>query len=213
MTEGTTTTQGLSRRTLARGAAWTVPAIGLAAAAPALAASPDICTQDCINVQFGVGLWDTRARVLGGTEVHVYMPLGITFTCSSFWGSVFGGWALASTRMTITTTDSGTIVRDKLLVIPGIQLGWAAQTVDEYVAFPDYVWDDPSDNGPWGLDNIGQTAAHHITNICIDLTFFFFSLIDGVEATQCNKQVCLPTTAGLLGWNSGTFSGATITNA
>lgn len=41
------TTSPVSRRTLAKGAAWTIPAISIAAAAPSLAASSSVEPQDC----------------------------------------------------------------------------------------------------------------------------------------------------------------------
>ncbi len=43
----TTENQGLSRRTLAKGAAWAVPVVGIAAAVPAMAASKEVNTCGC----------------------------------------------------------------------------------------------------------------------------------------------------------------------
>lgn len=49
MTQDITTT-GPSRRQIAKGAAWAVPAVSVAAAAPALAASPSSCEPGTLNV-------------------------------------------------------------------------------------------------------------------------------------------------------------------
>jgi hypothetical protein len=45
------TTSGPSRRSIAKGAAWAVPAVSVAAAAPALAASPNYCTTNSLTVE------------------------------------------------------------------------------------------------------------------------------------------------------------------
>lgn len=44
------TTSGPSRRSIAKGAAWAVPAVSVAAAAPALAASPAVCPAGTLTV-------------------------------------------------------------------------------------------------------------------------------------------------------------------
>lgn len=80
------TTAGPSRRSIAKGAAWAVPAVSVAAAAPALAASPNYC--ETVDV--------TVARVcppiIGADTRSVYftvtnngdcvIPSGLAFTLS-----------------------------------------------------------------------------------------------------------------------------------
>ena len=48
MTEDTTKL-GVSRRTLAKGAAWSVPAVAVAGAAPAYAVSPTTTLPQCVT--------------------------------------------------------------------------------------------------------------------------------------------------------------------
>lgn len=55
------TTSGPSRRSIAKGAAWAVPAVSVAAAAPALAASPTLCAPGESTLTVSV----VNCRVLG----------------------------------------------------------------------------------------------------------------------------------------------------
>ena len=67
--------QNLSRRSVARGAAWTIPTIAAAAAAPALAASqcgaPSVSVVGGLNYNYGVlNALPRVGRQLGGATRH-----------------------------------------------------------------------------------------------------------------------------------------------
>lgn len=105
----------LSRRVLARGAAWTVPAVALAAAAPGLAASPPPpglqgwveISKDCNSFSSDVleidgrgdystrGLWvfyTTTATVLTDARITFYYPASLgTLTWATATGN--SGWS------------------------------------------------------------------------------------------------------------------------
>lgn len=70
------TTTGPSRRSIAKGAAWAVPAVSVAAAAPSLAASPDHCDTPTVAVQ---GVCPPR---IGADTRSVYFTVTNTGDCT-----------------------------------------------------------------------------------------------------------------------------------
>lgn len=118
---------GFSRRSLAKGAAWTVPAVALAGAAPAMAASQDtyaggVCqifygggTVSQQNTQVFLGITSTAATIPKGTVVtwtvtldgstgyvkpsYMQVP-NVNYTTS-------GGWTLSTSPATGTNIASG----------------------------------------------------------------------------------------------------------
>lgn len=194
----------VSRRTLAKGLAWTVPTIGVgiaATAAPAYAASPFSCPPaTCYTVP------DTLLGAGGvlvaplGTATSVAMVGGpITFNCVSQYGFL-GGWTLWASSFTtsftdhadITSTISVTATTPSALAVP------VTIPANVYV-INGWPWDSPSD----GVFNVGQTAAHHITKICINYTAIFYGLgLPPVALGTCRFQVCYSTSRVLASWST-----------
>jgi hypothetical protein len=71
--DNTVTASGIKRRTVAKGMAWTVPVVSVAAAAPAYAASPE-CT-----ITFGGDSCKCPGQSQGGNEFGYYLQF--CYTC------------------------------------------------------------------------------------------------------------------------------------
>lgn len=100
-------TQHISRRAVARGAAWSIPAVTVAGAAPALAVSAG-CTSGPVTVNLGAG---TRTILTTGSSG---MPSKIQ-------------WAYTDTKTGVTVTITTTAIGSTIL---GRRTGYA---VDSYV--------------------------------------------------------------------------------
>lgn len=126
------TTAGPSRRSIAKGAAWAVPAISVAAAAPSLAASPVVdCTQPanwqsnisltpgCLVSVAGVNVaagWTVRNTGVGANACPI--PAGAVFTervwvpSSSVASDFTRGLVLSTFKLTLTVTGLPTALFD-----------------------------------------------------------------------------------------------------
>lgn len=106
--------EAITRRTLARGTAWAVPAVTLAAAAPRAAASPlPLGIQGSSNVSYGDYYRTTQPLVtdLGGASFTT-SPSGATatFTNVSIW--YYLPWSSATFRRYSGDTRWSTLTRD-----------------------------------------------------------------------------------------------------
>lgn len=74
---------GTSRRTLLRAAgaaAWTVPVVTLATAAPALAASAKVLTVTSFAASYSLPFWTVTAGVSNDSDTHATVNLQVTLT-------------------------------------------------------------------------------------------------------------------------------------
>lgn len=195
----------VSRRTLAKGLAWTVPAVGVgiaATAAPAYAASPFTCpTATCYSVPDTlIGAGGVLVTAVGTTATSVAMVGGpVTFNCVSQYGFL-GGWTLWADSFTTSFTDHADITSTiGLTATTPSPLAVPVTIPATTYLITGWPWDSPSD----GIFNVGQTAAHHITKICINYTAIFYGLgLPPVALGSCRFQVCYSTSRVLLSWST-----------
>lgn len=187
----------VSRRSVAKGLAWSVPAVSavsvLGSAAPAVAASTFQCPPEtCYSVPVTLGAAQT-AGITGINATNVTMVGGVvTFTCISQYGWL-GGWTLWADSYTFSFTDRADITTSAgLTATTPSPLALPITVPGSTVIIPDYAWDPTND----GFLNIGQTNAHHITKICINYTAIFYGIgIPPVALGTCRFQVCYKTSA------------------
>ena len=102
------TTSGPSRRSIAKGAAWAVPAVSVAAAAPSLAASacdPVTVTPNCPGLLSGDSLTFTISNPDAGCVIPAGTPVEVTVS------NLVGLTAdlLVDINVGVLSTDSGTL--------------------------------------------------------------------------------------------------------
>ena len=115
---------GVSRRTLAKGAAWSLPAVAVAAAAPSVAASepvPEAGLQGWVNVQKDCNLlwndtltWDSQPGLQGPVDPFVPETWGLWVYHSQ------PNWQFSDVTITIGIPVSGTVT--------GGGNGWSSPT-------------------------------------------------------------------------------------
>lgn len=185
----------VSRRSVAKGLAWSVPAVSavsvLGPAAPAVAASGFQCPPEtCYSVPVTLGA-ATVAGIPGINATNVTMVGGVvTFTCLSQFGWL-GGWTLWADSYTFSFTDHPDITTSAGITgTSPSPLAIPVTVPGSTVIIPGYAWDPPND----GLLNVGQTNAHHITKICVNYTAIFYGIgIPPIALGTCRFQVCYAT--------------------
>lgn len=191
----------LSRRAVARGAAWSVPALAVGATAPAFAASAFSCpSASCYSVLLGAGTVAVAGTPQPASSDATIAMIGatVTFNCATQYG-IFGGWSVFADTVYVTTTDAGTIKANFAVTIPQPSPLAIPITIPATgFTVPGWPWDSAND----GLLNVGQTTAHHITQICIQYTAIFYGIgVPLVELGRCRFQVCY-TTSPVTNWNT-----------
>lgn len=184
--ENTPETSGVTRRRLAKGAAWSIPALAVASAAPANAASPPPCP-NCAAP--GPGTWTgTRNQTL---NIGAFtLVAGINFSaCSQSLFQPAVAFTSLSMRMTFdngfTTVPSPLGVSAGVGIIPGIA---AINATLPFVTLPD--------------------PAMQFRRLCVDYTMTYVGLGFSIN---CPQTLCWNITGNLVyvlgqGTGGGTVS-------
>lgn len=190
-----------TRRTVARAAAWTAPAVALGAAAPAFALSPQECPTNCITPVVAISATvETSSNDGANTGTLTIVgppppsPSGFTFlfTCS---GIVSAGVAVVTgARLTMsgrqgalttpTTYNAGTLG----VGVAGGALGLTAVYITGAFRFPNVSLPPGLYTGALGID----TSPIRPTRLCIDIAVpINFGIGGTTTGTQtCNLTVC-----------------------
>lgn len=199
------TTAGPSRRSIAKGAAWAVPAVSVAAAAPSLAASTDECT-DCAAPILGAAVTAIRNTNLTGTIRRATIAAGVTFSLTGCTGLVSAGVVTLESATLTISRERGAPTTHTANVDLG--LGVAAAGI---VVLPNAIVFEGVEmpNGLYaGVSGLGATPAWP-SQLCLNIRYF--RLVGGVP-TECSTQVCYtPSLAeATLGTIPGTVTFATV---
>lgn len=194
-----------TRRTVARTAVWSVPAVALGAAAPAFAVSPQQCPTDCITPVVAISATvETSSNDAANTGTLTIVgppppsPSGFTFlfTCS---GIVSAGIAtVTGARLTMsgrqgalntpTTYDAGTLG----IGVAAGAFGLTAVYITGAFRFPNVSLPPGLYTGALGID----TSPVRPTQLCIDIAVPISFGIGGVvtQTQTCNLTVCYTPT-------------------
>lgn len=113
MTQDITTT-GPSRRSIAKGAAWAVPAVSVAAAAPSLAASPLDCT-DPVNWQNNISI--DSGCLISAVGANVFSGWRLTNTATAPGGCAIPTTATFTERISLPSTRAQEVLRGPALLL------------------------------------------------------------------------------------------------
>ncbi len=152
----TSTTQGISRRSLAAGVAWTAPAIWMASAAPAMAASMDLWGS-WTSAQFSCG----NGKWYMGFTVNNPRPTAVTVTTITIVATTnpFGTWTWSGINNSVAANSAE--------VFPVEDLLWGSHTKAQSFA----RWGaEPDSNGvPYSnYCKTGDCTASNDTCLCGD---------------------------------------------
>lgn len=199
MTQDITTT-GPSRRSIAKGAAWAVPAVSVAAAAPSLAASPP--EEECDDCVVPVLTVAATSFIRLTNPGRVTVAGGLTFSLNGCTGLVSAGLArITQARLTVSRRngDSSTHVSNLDL---GIGIGAGGLVVIPNVLTFNQV------NIPSGFYLGGGSIGNRPSwpsQLCF--TVRYTRLIGG-QQTECSQDVCF--TPSLVDLTVGTIPGTVV---
>lgn len=203
MTQDITTT-GPSRRQIAKGAAWAVPAVSVAAAAPSIAASPT-CTNCAVPVLGAASTTVRNTNVVYARRATV--ATGLTFSLTGCTGLFSAGIVtLESATLTIAHQGGGSTTHT---TNANLSLGAAAAglvalpsaLVFEGVTLPGGIYA--------GVGSIGLTPAWP-SQLCLKIRYF--RLIGG-QPTECSTEICyraVRLTEAVVGTIPGVVEFATV---
>lgn len=214
-TEATESGLQVNRRSLAKGAAWTVPAITAAIAAPASAATTPACPT-CLRPT--VGAFTLNTTVLGGnttiaTTIPVF-PINIDSSACNL--SLFqpAYTVVPLTTATLTWSNGATQTYSGVTAGAGTFGAISAFNVGPLIQ----TSSTPIPNGT-GFLGAYQGTQKRPTRICFNMSFVFIGLPSIISIT-CRYQICFnlsTTPAGVVTLGAGnvtfagTASGGTIT--
>lgn len=188
----------ISRRTIAKGAAWTAPAITLAASAPSLAASPAVCT-DCVTEVANASATAVPTTVLTGATASnvtttVAGGLAAILTCS--WIVSLGIPIATGARLTMSGRRGAVNTPTTYEASGGLGVGVAGGALGATaVTFPS-AFTFPGTSYPNGLYlGLGPVDGSPIRpqRLCIDFTVPLEFGIDG-ETVDCPFTACYTPT-------------------
>lgn len=189
-----------TRRTLARGAAWTAPAIALGTAAPAFALSPQDCPRDCITPVVAVAA-TTESNINDaantGTLTIVAPPspasgFAFLFTCS---GLVSAGITTVTGARLTMSGRQGALNTPTTYAASGLAVGAAAGAIGATAVYM---------IGAFTFDNVSMPAGTYVgaagigggpvrpIQLCIDVIVPLNFAIGGVQ--DCKMTICYEPT-------------------
>ncbi len=190
-----------SRRTFARGAAWTAPAVALGAAAPAFALSPQDCPRDCITPVVAVSSTvETNSNDAANTGTLTIVappppsPSGFSFlfTCS---GLVSAGIAtVTGARLTMSGRE-GALNTPTTYNATGLGVGVAAGALGLTAVYLSGAFSFANVSLPQGtyVSALGiDTSPVRPTRLCIDIAVPFNFLVGGTQS--CKMTICYTPT-------------------
>lgn len=184
----------VSRRTLAKGAAWTAPALVIVSATPAMAGSPGGCSDCTVTLAAG-----------GASTAAVVNNTGTLIVAGAFTASALGCTGLVAagvattTNATLTMSDGATYTTTLNLGVGPMVAGVVA--LANGVAFPGVHFPDGLYLSAAG---IGLLPVYP-TRICFDFTIPLQLL--GGPVTDCSQRLCFVPT--FVNANLGVVSGIT----
>lgn len=193
----------ISRRSIAKGAAWAAPAVALGAAAPSLAASPVEECDDCITSIATVAATNFARLVNPGT---VTIAGGITFSMLGCTGLLAAGLVTVdSATLTVSRRSGADSTHTTSL---NLSLGASAAGLVVLPSALSFTGVNIPSGLYAGFAGIGLTPSWP-SQLCLNIRYF--RLIGGVQ-TECSQQLCLtPSLAAVtVGAIPGTVVFATV---
>jgi len=200
----------VTRRRVAVGAAWTVPAVAVAAPAPAMAASAQpTCPVDCIQAVAAVSA-TTGSNIRSNTgTVTIGAPnFSLLFTCS---GLLSAGIATVTGAQLTMSGRVGALSTPTTYNATGLGVGVAAGAIGATAVLLSGAFTFPGVSFPNGIyaGALGlESSPVRPTSLCIDLSVPFSFAIGGT--LTCNMKVCYTPTFASATAGSVTFGSSAL---